>query len=268
MNPTRSILPILGVVTLLLALWMQPWAGAEPPPADSGLSGPVIAKVGDAPIYLSQAQSRYQTMSSIHGETGILDEEALKARILDSLKFDVVMIDGAKAEGIVVTAPELAVYMTGPLSEQPGMLDQGLQGALDRLGVTFPELARRVYMNFLGSRVYQKVGGEGMSLTDREIRKYYRRHRSEFIVSEKEDPVVAFNAVKPEIAQTLIKEKQDAKFNEWFVNLAKDYEIQIVMEDWWNEIEKTKEAESSEAGPSGTPEGDASPIPATPTPLG
>lgn len=257
-NSALTRIKIALSVTILfaavLAVWMRPWASPEPPDTGEVHSGPVIAKVGTTPVYLSQAQSRYGTMASIHGGgTGGLTDRQLRDEVLESLRKDVAILEGARQRGVGMAPAELALYVsgvTGPIEEQ-GTLAQGLA----QLNLDLPELERRVYLNFLGARLYQDVTTSGLSLTDQEIRAYYRKHKSEYNTAG-EDPVVAFNAVKPEIAQVLIKDKQDSAWSDWFDALQEKYDLEVVDENWWEAIKKT---EAPGSKPSSAPVASPSP---------
>ena len=254
MNRNRVILIAVACLALVAAVALEPWASPQPPPVASLVSGPVIANVDGQPLYLSQAQNRYDSFASIH-DMGLSDAEFQK-QVLDSLMKDIALEKGAAAQGISISPVELALYVAGVVG--PMSQDGDISEQLKQMGLTLPELEHRVYINFLGARLYQKITQNGLSLSEKEIRAYFDEHRSDYPAAPGEDPLVVYNGAKQEIAQALIKQKQDDAWSKWFDGQVEGYQLDIVMEDWWNQI-KRESPQTGAAEPAATPSAAESP---------
>ena len=249
-NRFAAVAVVIAVVAIGLALWLKPFAAPKAPYVAPLYSGPVVAKVGDTPIYLSQVQARYDSLQSMHGTDPATDKQ-FGEELLNSFVGDVIVKDGSKALGVGITPPELALYLSGVTG---GFTSQEeLDSFLKQNGTTLPQLAFRVYNNFLGSRLYEKVASKE-TLSEDEIRTYFQQNKSSFDVQGM-DPVAAYNAAKPSIIETLVKQKKDQAWAAWLSQQQSKYKIDVVMEDWWNQIKKAPKSgqQSQDEAPTASP---------------
>ena len=225
---------LAAVLAVALLVWLKPFASPQAPAVPPVNTGQVVAKIGGTPVFFDQIQSRYSSLSSIHGSD--VEASQLKREILHSFVQEVAIAKGAAEEGVSITPVELALYVAGVTSgfqSDP----EAMAGFLKASNATLPQLEARVFLNFLASRLYLQVTGEA-SITDEEVQAYYSKHHSDFTVPSGSTPQVAFEAVKPEIAANLLKQKQDRAWATWLDQRAKKYTLDVVMEDWWTQIKK------------------------------
>jgi len=229
----NKLVAVTAAVAVALALWLEPFATPKTPYVAPLYSGQVVAKVGDTPIYLSQVKARFDSLRSMHG-TDPATRKQFGEELLNSFVGDVIVKEGSKDLGVSITPPELALYLAGLVGnfQNDGALDQFLA----QNGATLPQMTYRVYNNFLGARLYEKVASKE-TLSEDEIRAYFQQNKSSFDV-EGMDPVAAYNAAKPSIIDTLVEQKKDQAWAIWLSQQQSKYEIDIVMEDWWNQIKK------------------------------
>jgi len=249
---TKLALTAIVATVVVLAVWLKPFSSPQAPEFGALHAGPVVAKIGGAPIYLDQVQSRYSSLASIHGAD--VKTSQLKGEILDSFVQEVAIAKGAADQGVAITPPELALYIAGVTSEfqnDPKKLAEFLKASR----ATMPQLEARVFLNFLASRLYLTITRD-VTVSDQEIKAYYAKHRRDFDVPAASTPQVAFEAVKPGIMTDLLKQKRDEAWASWLGQQTHKYTLDVVMEDWWNQIER---APQPLPGPGQAPTPSASP---------
>jgi hypothetical protein len=237
----NRLVAVTAVVAVALALWLRPFAAAKAPDVAPLYSGQVVAKVGDTPIYLSQVQARFDSLRSMHG-TDPATRKQFGDELLNSFVGDVIVKEGSKDLGVSITPPELALYLAGVVGSFQD--DAGLDRFLAQSGATLPQMTYRVYNNFLGARLYEKVASKE-TLSEDEIRAYFQQNKSSFNV-EGMDPVAAYNAAKPSIVETLVKQKKDQAWAAWLSQQQSKYRLDVVMEDWWNQIKAAPKSEQTQ----------------------
>jgi hypothetical protein len=228
-----------GLVLLLLAggsaffLHVGPFARAETPapqPLPQDL-GPVIATVNGQPIYLGEAQSRMQGLSTVHGDASSMLGKDWPDKILQSLVSDQIIRAEAKSQGISASQADMQEW----LGQIRSMLGEGqtLEGWLAEQGITYQELLRRIELQVIAARVYNAVTTD-VNVRGEEIRRYYRAHRSEF--EGVDGHVASLLEVRNSLRESMLKQKQDETYAAWLEEEKGKANVEIVMNDWWRNL--------------------------------
>lgn len=220
-----------------IALDLGPWSD----PVDRGSTaafvpartegGVVIATADGAPIYLEDARSRVEGLTSMHGNI----EETLGLEwpdaVLQSLVEDVLLLEEAEERGVVVTEADIA----GSLDRIRGMVgtESTFEEWLAEQETTLPELERQIYRQTLASRVYLAVT-EDVAVTEDELRTYYRSHRDEFRTTD--GLLQPFFMVREDLSETLLKQREDETYAAWLEAARGEVDLVVIEQGWWREL--------------------------------
>ncbi len=220
------------------ALGFGPWAdggGDEandapftPTRADDGA---VIAKVDGTPIYLVDAESRVDGLASMHGDVEETLGEDWPDVVLQSLVDDVLILAEADRLGIVVTQGDIDRSI-GRIRGMVGT-EEAFESWLSDQGTTLDELQRRVWLQTLAARVYLAVT-EDVSITQAELREYYRTHKDEF--RSEEGWVIPFLSVRDTLQEDMLKENQDEAYAAWLEEARAGAEVVVLDDGWWRDV--------------------------------
>ena len=147
---TASALLVVMLVAIgtLAALRRGPWAppAAAAPPEDRG---PVIAEVNGNPIYLSDARSRIQGISAVHGKIGDTLGDNWPDVVLQSLVDDQLLGQAAGDLGIEVTQEDMQTWY----EQIRGSIGSGqtIDGWLQTQGMTRSQMDRTIVRQIIGS---------------------------------------------------------------------------------------------------------------------
>lgn len=242
MNDTKRLIAVfsgmLGVLLVLVAgtaffLHVGPFAKAETPraaPSPEDL-GPVIARVDGQPIYLGEARSRIEGLTTVHGDpAGTLGKD-WPDQVLHSLVSDQVIRAEAAARGITATDADKQEW----LGQIESMLGQGqtLEGWLAEQGISYQELMRRIELQIVATHVYNAVTAD-VTVSGKQLRHYYRTHRTEF--EGVDGHVSSFIEVRDSLRQSMRKQKQEEAYIAWLDEATSEADVQIVMKDWWRNL--------------------------------
>lgn len=238
MNRTKQIALLSGALVALLLLavgvvfLLRPDRASTATPVDEPLDlGPVIAKVDGAPVYLGEAKSRIEGLTTLHGDlTSVLGEDWHDV-ILQSLVADQVLRAEADARGITVTDADIQ----SSVADIQGMVGEGntLESWLADQGMTYPELVRRIELQLIGSRVYLAVTKDA-TVSGNEIRDYYRQNTTEFTGTD--GHTAALLEVRKSIRDDLMQQKQDEAYAVWLEQAKSAADVEVVMDDWWKDL--------------------------------
>ncbi len=193
--------------------------------------GPVIATVDGQPVYLGEAKSRIDGLTTLHGDlTSVLGEDWHDV-ILGSLVSDQVLRAEAKTRGIEITDADIQ----SSVASIQGMLGEGqtLDGWLADQGISYAELERRIELQLIGSRVYVAVTKD-VTVTGKEIREYYRENKVDYQGTDGHtSPLLE---VRRSIRETLLKDERDQAYAAWLERARTDADVVVVMNDWWKDL--------------------------------
>ena len=239
MNRTKQIALLSGALVVLFGIALgvvylldrgSP-AEERPEPLEPLDLGAVIATVNGQPVYLGEAESRIEGLTTLHGDlTGVLGEDWHEV-ILGSLVSDQVLRAEAAARGIEVTDADIQ----SSVADVQGMLGEGqtLEDWLVDQEMTYAEFVRRIELQLIGSRVYLAVT-EDVSVSGKAIRDYYREHQLEFQGADGHtSPLLE---VRRSIRDTLLKQERDQAYGEWLQEQKDAAEVVVVLDDWWKDL--------------------------------
>lgn len=189
---------------------------------------PVIARADGVAITLSEARSRVAGVATAHGgdPSKVLGPD-WRDQILQSLIDDVIVQREAGRMGIEVTGGdlELAIGRIKSGFESPGAFAKWL---LDRK-MDEQELARRMRLQLLAARVYERVTSD-VKATDAEILAYYRKHAGDFTGGDgKPRPL---DEVRDQVAQAVAKDKKDSAYGAWLAERRRGLKVVVLSKDW------------------------------------
>lgn len=192
--------------------------------------GPVIARVDESPIYLSQAEARIAGLSTVHGDVEKTLGPEWPQRILDSLVDDVIIQTEADRMNLALPAEKVE----GALAEiRNGFASpQEFEDWLDGQAMDLSELERRVRLNLLAAEVYLGVTASA-DVSQEEIRDYYRKHREDFVEGDRTMPLLE---VRNSIQDLLEKEEKDRAFRVWLEQRQEQVDVVVVLDDWWRRL--------------------------------
>lgn len=235
MTRTKQIVILSGALVVLLAvalavvfLFRSEPEVEEAEPLDLGV---VIATVNGQPVYMGEAASRIEGLTTLHGDlTSVLGEDWPDV-ILGSLVSDQVQRAAADELGIQITDADIS----SSVAEVQGMLGEGqtLDEWLVTQEMSYGEFVRRIELQLIGSRVYLAVT-EDVSVSGKQIRDYYREHTLEFQGADGHtSPLLE---VRQSIRDSLLKQERDRAYAEWLQEQKDAAEVVVVMEDWWKDL--------------------------------
>lgn len=223
---------VLGVLVVggLSAAYLLRDRPTEPAPIPIARpSGVVIATVDGQPVYLTEAASRVEGLRGMH-EGFELDEEWAN-RILNSLVDDQIIRREAQDMGIAVSQEELRVHVEN-LQSNFGTED-AFKAWLDEQEMGVAELARRVELQTLAARVYERVTLDA-EVSTQEAKAYFKEHRDEYDTPDGAVPDFLF--VQEQIEQDLLKTAQDEMFGAWLNEQETRVDLVVLVDEWWKEI--------------------------------
>lgn len=193
--------------------------------------GPVIATVDGRAIYLSDARSRMQGLSSVHGSIEDVLGEDWPDEILGSLVDDKLIQAESARRSIEVTAEELGDH----IEELRAMF--GSEEEFDRWlttqGINLAELERRVLLQTIASRLYEDITG-AVTVPPSDVREYYRSHQKRYI--DADGSTVPLYMVKASIRDKLLKQQRDQAFAGWLEQARAEAEVVVVDDGWWRSL--------------------------------
>ncbi|HWE52190.1 MAG TPA: hypothetical protein VG273_20515 [Bryobacteraceae bacterium] len=110
-----------------------------------------------------------------------------------------------------------------------GGSDAQLRRALSQYGLTEEELLAQFVWQLTVLRFIDQRFRPGVLVTDEEVRAYYEKHQSE--LARQYPRVHTFEALEPEIRNTLTAQKVDAEFDEWLDGARKREHIEYLQKD-------------------------------------
>jgi parvulin-like peptidyl-prolyl isomerase len=233
-NNKMAILVLAGVVAALLvgsswALHLGPFASED--------SGSVIATVDGQPIYLDDARSRVQGLSTMHGSLEASLGPRWYEQALQSLVDDRITLAEAERRGLGLTDQEIA----NEVLRLQGMFSSltEYQGWLASQGIDQDELERRIALQGVTSRVYESVTA-GVSVSDQELHEYYESHPGKFRAADGGIP--PFEDVAATVEQKVMKEKKDGVYTDWLDEQRRSVNVVVVMKDWWRSVENEQQS--------------------------
>lgn len=179
----------LSVLIALLAA-VAPAAAQAPEPGPSELVDRVVAVVGDSVILASEVQEQIERLSAA-GETIPTDPaalEALRRRELEALINQLVMLQAAQRDSLVVSDAEVQAQADRALAEQEQRFGGrvAFEQALEREGLTLEDY-RQVIERDVRRAGIQRAWLASIqrdrpppTVSDREIRELYQERRAQF----------------------------------------------------------------------------------------
>lgn len=209
------------------ALHLGPWQEkAEPPDL-----GPVIARMNGQPIYLADARSRIEGLTTVHGTVSEVLGENWPEVVFQSLVDDQILSQQARTLGIRVTDEDFQTWYM----RIEGMIPSGqtLDEWLAAQNMTRADMDRTITRQIIGTRVYSAVTGDA-KVTGKELRDYYRAHRADFTGTD--GRVSSLLEVRRSIREQLLKEKRDEAYAIWLEQRRRDAQVTVLVDDWWKEV--------------------------------
>ncbi len=242
MNGTKRLITVfasmLGVLLVLVVgtaffLHVGPFARAAAPdaaPAPQDL-GPLIATVDGQPIYLGEAKSRLEGLSTVHGDPIATLGKHWPEQILQSLVSDKVIRAEAASRGITATDADKQEWL-GQIQSMLGP-GQTIESWLAEQGISYQELMRRIELQIIATHVYNAVTAD-VTVSSKELHRYYRTHRAEF--EGVDGHVSSFIEVRNSLRESMRKQKQEEAYTSWLDEAKSEVDVQIVMKDWWRSL--------------------------------
>lgn len=203
-------------------------------PFESPDTGPVIALVDGRPVYLTEAKTRVTSLAGVHTQ----DESPLAAddwqeQVLESLVDDRLIQAEAARLGIAVSDQDLASSVQGVIDMFPSLADYDAWLASQQMDQE--EVERRLEMQLLSTRVYEAVTAD-VVVSEEQVRAYYDANPGEFATGNGD--TAPFREVRVEIEAKLSGQMRDAAFTAWLDEQRESAEVEIVMTDWWREVDE------------------------------
>lgn len=192
-------------------------------------SGAVIATVDGEPIYLEEAESRVEGLTGLH--EGFELDEVWQERILMSLVDDQIIRSYAADNGIEMTQEEMRTHID-ELRSNFGTED-AFDAWLTEQGIDLAQLARRVELQTLAARVYERVTQDAQVSVE-DAKAYFKEHRDEYDTPDGAVPDFLF--VRDQIEQDLLKGARDESFGAWLDEQETRVTLVVVLDEWWKEI--------------------------------
>jgi hypothetical protein len=188
---------------------------------------PLIARVEGVPILLSQARSRLDGLAAVHADTPTTSPAEWHDRAFESLVDDVVIEQEAARAGVVVGNGDVQRSFERLRDRIEG--DGDFRAWLADLGMSENELRRRIRLQLLAARVYERVTQE-VRATDEEVADHYATNPSLFETADGEPrPLLE---VRESIEELITKEKQDRAFAAWLSQRRDEVTVEVLIEDW------------------------------------
>lgn len=202
-------------------------------PFASNDRGPVIATVDGQPIYLADAKSRLEGITSVHGGSDL--EKTLGANwqemILQSLVDDHILQKEADRRGITPTDQDVAIALERVQQMFPSATE--FQKWLDGQGMTLDELESRIRLQTLASDVYNAVTAD-VTVTEDEVRAYYEKTKDKYVGSDGQP--LPLSTVRTSLRQDLERKKKNQAYATWLQEARTQVKVQVVLEDWWKDL--------------------------------
>jgi hypothetical protein len=228
---TRSRLILLTItITLVAAATVTSGLLLLRSPSEPANRGPIIARVGGAPIYLEDARSRVAGLGAVHEDMKATLGEDWADKVLRSLADDVVIQKAADDEGVEVTSKQLQAALGETRSNFK--TESAYEQWLSSNGMSPAELERRIHLQVLSSAMYLHVT-DGINATSAQINDYYHQHQSDFGTGEGVTPLLE---VRRSIKDIVDKEQKDAAFADWLDEQRSNSELVVVMENWSEQL--------------------------------
>ena len=202
-------------------------------PFGSNERGPVIATVDGQPIYLADARSRLEGLTSVHGGSDL--EKTLgpnwQEMILQSLVDDHILQQEADRRGISVTDQDVAIA----LQRVQQMFNSAaeFQKWLDGQGMTQAELESRIRLQTLAADVYNAVTAD-VTVTNGEVRAYYEKTKDKYVGSDGQP--LPLSTVRASLRKDLEKKGKDQAYATWLQEARTQVNVQVLLEDWWKDL--------------------------------
>lgn len=220
---------VVAAVTLgtLAALHRGPWA-ADEPAVDLG---PVIAEVNGDPIYLADARSRIEGISTVHGDISEVLGQDWQQVVLQSLVDDQLLSQEAQELGIEVTDQDMETWY----AEIQGSIGSGqtIDQWLVSQGMTRSEMERTIVRQIIGTRVFAAVTG-GVDVSTERLREYYDAHIAEYTAPD--GTTTPFPQVQASIVEQVKKDEEAAAYATWLEQQRQAATVTVLVEDWWRDL--------------------------------